>query len=305
MSSKQIGFLGVGLALLVLCAFERMALNPSGPSALVDLLSMGILLAALAAFVSEELWAPAIVVLTTILVFAISLLIRPPMPSFIIAMFTVLAFMGTLLYFSVSAEQLDVLGRSFKGLVDSPKLKLHRVILLALIPAWAAAVTWEKTGSELAAPVFPRSVHPAPPDQSDFNGKGYGLASLENPYRRLEKEDPQKFKDAVAEGKKIYYQNCFLCHGDHLDGKGPYADALNPLPANFQDAGTIAMLQESYVFWRVSKGGPGMPGSGHPWSSAMPQWEKTLSEDDIWKTTLWLYSYTNQSPRTWEKVEHK
>ena len=63
------------------------------------------------------------------------------------------------------------------------------------------------------------------------------------------------------------------------------------------------MLQESFVFWRVSKGGPGMPGSGHPWNTAMPAWEKMLTEDELWKAILWIYDYTDQSPRTWAEEE--
>lgn len=301
MKPKQLALLAAGAALLAVGAFQQLALNPGWQSSLVHFISLAMLLAALAAFVRQMLWAPVIAWMTTLILFDAALLIRPPMPSFLIWMYTALAFMASLLYLSVSGPHLADLGRSLKDLLDSPDLRLYRAVLLVLIPAWAAAVTLAKTGSESPAPVFPRSVHPAPPDQSDFKGKGYSLASLENPYRRLQKEDPEKFQGAVAEGKKVYYQNCFFCHGDHLSGQGPYAPALNPRPANFQDPGTIAMLQESFVFWRVSKGGPGLPASGHPWSSAMPQWEKTLSEDDIWKAILWLYSYTGQSPRTWEK----
>ena len=64
------------------------------------------------------------------------------------------------------------------------------------------------------------------------------------------------------------------------------------------------MLQESFVFWRISKGGPGFPTSAHPWSSAMPAWENMLTEDEIWKVIVWIYSGTGTTPRTWEKVEH-
>ena len=73
---------------------------------------------------------------------------------------------------------------------------------------------------------------------------------------------------------------------------------FNPKPANFEDVGTIAMLQESFVFWRVAKGGPGLPKSSHPWSSAMPVWEDMLSEGEMWKAILWIYEGTSHEPRT-------
>jgi len=75
---------------------------------------------------------------------------------------------------------------------------------------------------------------------------------------------------------------------------------LNPLPANFQDNGTIAQLTESFVFWRVAKGGPGLPREGTPWNSAMPAWEDFLTEDEIWSVVLFLYEQTGWKPRTWE-----
>ena len=55
-----------------------------------------------------------------------------------------------------------------------------------------------------------------------------------------------------------------------------FAHGLNPIPTNFTDQGIIPQLQESFLFWRVSKGGPGMPDEGGPWDTAMPEWEKFL-----------------------------
>ncbi len=52
------------------------------------------------------------------------------------------------------------------------------------------------------------------------------------------------------------------CHGGNFDGKGPAARGFNPPPANFADPTTIAMLQESYLFWRIKKGGVGLPIEG-------------------------------------------
>ena len=65
------------------------------------------------------------------------------------------------------------------------------------------------------------------------------------------------------------------------------------------------MLQESYVFWRVTKGGPGMPGVGQPWSSAMPVWEDILTEDEVWKVILYLYDGTGHTPRSFAKHEEE
>jgi len=117
-----------------------------------------------------------------------------------------------------------------------------------------------------------RVIHPAPPAQIDFKGRPVQILGLENPLRK----DKEKLPQYVPEGKQIYFQNCFVCHGDNLDGNGHFAPAFRPQPANFQDVGTIAMLQESFVFWRVAKGGPGLPPESAPWDSAMPAWETML-----------------------------
>ena len=90
------------------------------------------------------------------------------------------------------------------------------------------------------------------------------------------------------------------CHGDNLDGKGHFASGFNPPPANFQDPGTIAMLQEAYLFWRIAKGAPGLPKESTPWNSVMPAWEDRLTEEQIWQVIAYLYDATGQQPRRWE-----
>ena len=75
----------------------------------------------------------------------------------------------------------------------------------------------------------------------------------------------------------------------NFDGKGPAAPGFNPPPANFTDPTTIAMLQESYLFWRIKKGGVGLPIEGMPWKSAMPRWELELSDEEIWKIIMGEY----------------
>ena len=82
-----------------------------------------------------------------------------------------------------------------------------------------------------------------------------------------------------------------------------FAHGLNPIPTNFTDPGTIAQLQETFLFWRIAKGGPGLPAEGGPWDSAMPAWEKFLNEDEIWEVILFLYDHTGQRPRA-AREEH-
>ena len=104
----------------------------------------------------------------------------------------------------------------------------------------------------------------------------------------------------VREGGEIFFQNCHFCHGDNLNGRGLWAFAFNPIPANFTDAGTIAQLQETFVFWRVAKGGIGLPTEGFPWASVMPPWEQHLTVDEIWKVVMFEYWHTGYYPRTWD-----
>ena len=121
------------------------------------------------------------------------------------------------------------------------------------------------------------------------------LDGLENPLR-----SSGSVEDHTAEGKRVYYENCLACHGDALNGLGHYAQGFNPAPLNFQDVGTIAQLTESFLFWRIAKGGPGLPNEGAPWNSAMPAWENFLTEDEIWSVIIFLYEQTGHSPRAWE-----
>ena len=84
------------------------------------------------------------------------------------------------------------------------------------------------------------------------------------------------------------------------DRASQVASRFNPPPANFQDPGTIAMLQEAFLFWRISKGGPGLPKESTPWNSVMPAWEDRLTEEQIWQVIMYLYDATGQQPRRWE-----
>jgi mono/diheme cytochrome c family protein len=149
-------------------------------------------------------------------------------------------------------------------------------------------------------PLFARTVHPASPGEITVHDKKVDLNASENPYLPLQASNPEEFRKHVENGRRVYYRNCVFCHGDNLTGNGMFVHGLDPIPTNFADAGTIAMLRDTFLFWRISKGGPGMPEEGGPWASAMPAWEKFLKEDEIWDVILFLYDFTGQKPRAKE-----
>ncbi|MBV7337907.1 cytochrome c [Chloroflexi bacterium TSY] len=161
-----------------------------------------------------------------------------------------------------------------------------RIVIMILLPLLAGYATFNRLQSEISAPAELRSIHPADPGNITVGGEAFTLQGLRNPLRDGEGHVSEADLEA---GKALYVRNCMYCHGDALDGNGMYADGLNPRPANFTDSGTIAQLSESYVFWRVAKGGPGLPVEGKPWNSAMPAWEDELSPEEIWQVVAYLY----------------
>lgn len=220
-------------------------------------------------------------------------------PKSLLTMYMFFVIAGVFMVFTCTEESAKELVDPIKALVEDPSKKMIRNIVFVLLPLMAGVYMYSSLSLSFEAPVELRSIHPAPPASVKVYGKRFDLSTLENPYRKFEKEDPEKFKKMVFEGGEVYVKNCQYCHGDRLDGRGPYADGLNPTPLNFQDVGTIAQLQESYVFWRITTGGPGLPKEAAPWISAMPVWEDFLSEDEVWKVILYLYDYTGKRPRSW------
>ena len=219
-----------------------------------------------------------------------------PVPSSVVVQYMLIALVGILIH--VSSD--EARWRRFKepihgAMVDADK-RWVRLALLILVPLVIGFATYQQTRPKVEAPVMLRSIHPAPPGQITFRGKTIQLTGLENPLRHR-----GSLAEHIATGKRIYYQNCLACHGDQLDGQGHFAHGFSPTPLSFADQGTIAQLTESFVFWRVAKGGPGLPREGTPWSSAMPVWEDYLTEDEIWAVIIFLYEQAGWKPRTWEE----
>lgn len=229
--------------------------------------------------------------------------VDPPMPSSILSMYMFIVTLVLVAYLSASQERMGSASKNLIAFFVDPKYKIALIAALLLVPALVAYQVYSGMTEAPSAPVTGRTIHPPPPSTISFKGKQIDLLTGHNPYRELEDSDQASFDAHVANGRTVYYQNCMYCHGDNMEGDGFYAHGLDPIPANFQDATTIAMLQESYLFWRIAKGAPGLPPESTPWSSAMPAWETFLSEEEVWDVILFLYDYTGQRPRVSEE-EH-
>ncbi len=219
-----------------------------------------------------------------------------PVPNSVILQFMLTVAVGVLIWVSDNEERWREFKKPIHRTMVEPERRTVRVVFMVAIPLLVGFGTFNQVRPSVAAPPSLRSIHPAPPGQIDFRGETMQLSGLENPLRST-----GSLEEHYEEGKRVYYQNCLACHGDALDGQGHYSGAFSPAPLSFEDVGTIAQLTESFVFWRIAKGGPGLPNEGAPWNSAMPAWEDFLTADEIWSVIIFLYEQAGHEPRTWEE----
>jgi cbb3-type cytochrome c oxidase subunit III len=247
----------------------------------------------------------------------------PPIPWTLLITYMMLWTIGTFLYISQDPKTFAEFRSPIVKTVIG-EYKMARIIVFIALPLLVGFGTYKSLEPSFAEPVELRTVHPAPPATTKVHGKSYTLEGLQNPFRVDEQDnyvdggpgggalpyegkfpfldaDKHEYMKSITEGGTIFFQNCHYCHGDQLNGLGMFSHVFNPTPANFIDPGTIAMLRESFLFWRVSKGGPGLPNESTPWSSAMPPWEEHLKTEEIWKVILFEYWYTGWHPRTFDE----
>lgn len=224
--------------------------------------------------------------------------IRPPIPSSLLYFYMMIVIFAIFIYVISDTQLLQAFISPIKSILVEEKKKRLRLVIFTVLPIFAAIFTYINVSVSVGPPAELRFTHPAPPLQIQFRDRLIRIEGLINTLR----SDKANFSKYIEEGAVIYFENCFFCHGANLDGGGYFAEALNPRPGNFIDPGTIAQLQESYVFWRVSKGGRGLPDEGTPWNSAMPAWENILTEEEIWKVIIYIYKATGMEPRRWEEL---
>jgi mono/diheme cytochrome c family protein len=105
-----------------------------------------------------------------------------------------------------------------------------------------------------------------------------GMAFAKNP------TPPKRTPELLAKGKKLYEQNCSICHGPRGDGKGQLGAALKPTPSDFaqplkQWPNTKGDLQK--IFNVISKGIP---------NSAMVKCDH-LSVEERWALVYYVLKF--------------
>jgi hypothetical protein len=225
-----------------------------------------------------------------------------PIPASVVSLYMGIISLGILAYMSSSQERREEVSRPLIRLMTEKRYTALLAAVVVAIPALAAANVYVRMNVPIQPPLFSRTVHPASPPEITVHDKKIDLDG-ENPFRHLETSNPAEFRSHVENGRKVFYRNCVFCHGDSLSANGMFAHGLDPIPTNFHD--TIPLLRETFLFWRISKGGPGLPEEGGPWDTAMPAWEKFLKEDEMWDAILFLYDYTGLRPRAKEEAAKK
>ncbi len=240
-----------------------------------------------------------------------------PMPGMALAMYMVLVVVGAAVYVTASDAKLQEFRAPILTLLrgerkDGLRPALRMVVLgtVPLIVGWAV---YNRTAPRLTSPTVLRIQHPTIPrayeklvnpfrDPTDEMVRAF-LAETGKGDLSLEEGRRVFAKAVLVEGRDLYQKNCRPCHGTKADGQGPMAGGFRLRPANFTDPGTIATVVEAYTFWRIKKGAPDLPPSAAPWDSAMPVWERDLTDEEIWKIIIAMYETAGVGPRKPEKLE--
>ena len=105
---------------------------------------------------------------------------------------------------------------------------------------------------------------------------------------------------SLAQGKRLYAQNCAACHGENGAGNGVFTDDLKAAgdgsavtmsgaaemkmqtPANFTDPKRMLGTSPALLQGKILRGGMG---------TGMPMWGSIFTEDQIWNLVAYLYSF--------------
>lgn len=89
--------------------------------------------------------------------------------------------------------------------------------------------------------------------------------------------------DARA-GKVFFNENCYVCHGEKGDGKGPRSDFINPKPRNFLHPASRHKFSREHLFFTISDGLNGTEMSA--WKSVLTQQQMANVAEYVFQTFI-------------------
>ncbi len=105
---------------------------------------------------------------------------------------------------------------------------------------------------------------------------------------------PKKSPELLAQGKKLFEQNCVTCHGPKGDGKGQLGASLKPAPSDFTkpfNQWAFGKGDLNKVFDVITKGIP---------NSSMVKWDH-LPEQDRWALAYFVVDFASMKAPTKKK----
>ena len=93
-------------------------------------------------------------------------------------------------------------------------------------------------------------------------------------------------------GAAIYAQRCATCHGVAGRGDGPSGTLLPSPPANLAWFATLPPGRwDGFMYWSIADG-------GRQFGTAMPSYQKLLSQKDIWAVSAYIRQTLGKSRPT-------
>ena len=130
---------------------------------------------------------------------------------------------------------------------------------------------------------FPTNANVPPPHLEHRLANAALDASMERHAPRVTNPLPPTDQN-LEDGMKIYTMNCALCHGGLDRRPSPLENSFYPPPPNL--VSDPPDDPEWHIYYAIHTGVR---------YTGMPAWEKTLSEQDMWKVTS-LLSHLNKLP---------
>ena len=89
---------------------------------------------------------------------------------------------------------------------------------------------------------------------------------------------------ARERGRRLFLENCALCHGERADGRGVRREGLSTPPRDFTDPSAREKSSPRRMFFAIREGLHG---------TSMPAW-KTLSDTQTWDLVAYLRSVASE-----------